>query len=289
MRTFLQHVLWGFLAGVAPCVRADVDRLPVTVPSENSHWKILPLNREVKAGLKLEALIVAVDGSSRVVVVSAPNPADQPETLEAFALRVRNFFSRTPATNLTEHDELSVGYQGHRQHFELAVPEGLLTCELFVFVNDRTRWALLRWGTKAAQPMTNSAFEFLQKKGLPTAGVVSLPPFKIQERAVNSFPIGLRISQNLLTGKVTKIVVTDIAPDSILDRAGIKVGDEIVGVDGRKSQDFTGGFDQQSELGKIFLNRDTGAEVELEILSAGSPKPKVVTLTNGLRPDRFHR
>ena len=122
-------------------------------------------------------------------------------------------------------------------------------------------------GLKSAPAPTAAPFAILRKKDPAASDVVEMAPFVAANTPVTSFPIGLSVTADPLTGRVAKILVNEVPPGSTTERAGIKVGDEIISINHRKTRDFAVGLGKTSELGLIFLNRDLGDEVMLEILS----------------------
>jgi hypothetical protein len=138
---------------------------------------------------------------------------------------------------------------------------------------------LLHVRSKGAPAAVPSAFDILRKPASPPAGIVSLPPFRVKDTPLSKFPITFDVIRTGDSKRVSEIIVTALTEGSSVEREGtIQVGDRIIAINGRKTQEFAAGVEKDSELGRIFLNRGPGDQVELELLSPRWPKPYTVTL-----------
>ena len=123
-----------------------------------------------------------------------------------------------------------------------------------------------------------AAFSLLHKNAPQPPGVVALAPVRVKGVPVSDFPISLEVIRNPAGDRVERIVVSDVPAESAIEQAGVRVGDAIVAIDGRKTEDFAAGLGKDDELGRIFLNRTPGDTVKLEIQPADAGKPFSVTL-----------
>jgi hypothetical protein len=264
--------------------------LPFTIENPDGDWKTSAVNRDLAQNIKLEAVIIHSTEKVRFIVVSSPPTGEAVEAPAAFAVRIRESFSTAKISPVPERDETDFGYPGHVTHFEVQEAGETYACVLFTFTLEKSSWGVLYISPKDAPAHPGSPFKILHKAALVPVDVVGMPAFKVKEDAVTGFPISLGFSRDPKTGRITKIVVTEVPSSSSTERAGVLVGDEVLSVDGRKSQDFPVGVTKNSELGKIFLNRRAGDKVKLEIVTpnpeppAGSPEPaeppksRIVTL-----------
>jgi len=101
----------------------------------------------------------------------------------------------------------------------------------------------------------------------PQDKIVVLEPMKITGSPIISFPIDLRLYSDPDTQKVDRIFITKVWPGTDAEAEGLKVGDEIVKVDGKSVKDFEARVSVDSPLGQVFLNRKPGDTLKLEILT----------------------
>jgi C-terminal processing protease CtpA/Prc len=108
---------------------------------------------------------------------------------------------------------------------------------------------------------------------------VALRPFRVKDDPITGFPVSFNVESNPATARIARIIVAEVPPDSVTAQAGVKVGDEVIAINGRKTQEFAIGMGKNSELGQIFLNRDPGDEVTLEVRTPGAAKSRKVTIS----------
>ena len=119
----------------------------------------------------------------------------------------------------------------------------------------------------------------VQPAAKPAEAIVKLEPMEVLgEPPKLSFGISLQIWQDGLTGNVSTIYITGVKPGSEAAKQGLAPFTQIDRIDGRPVQSYLASLKSSSELGKIFINRKLGAKVALEVLPAGSPKPKTIVL-----------
>lgn len=271
--------LWTALLTVGLGAAARAVPLPFSVNAwEVGRWIPMAVGKKVTGNIRLEAIIVHREAPDRFVVLSAPATDDKAISLRDFARRLPGLFTDFRRTLGTEAKAKKMGFSGYDLHFELHRNQQVVIGELFVFA-DAQRW----WGVMYARPAQVPAspvpvFNLLHRRVAPPPGVVAMAPYHVKKQPLTSFPISLDIREDPRTGRVAGIVVTDVPPGSMTQRAGVKVGDAIVAVNGRKTVDFPAGIGKGSALGRIFLNRSPGDEVNLEIKPAAGGKPFRVTL-----------
>ncbi len=272
LRTLLLLPIWlgGVLHAAMP--------LPFAVEDPQGVWKTSTVERAAAPGITLETLIVHSSGKSRFAVFRCASAGNSPEALKAFGAHLKAVLLNGPSNNRAESDTEEFGYQGHDQQFDLPGPGEPITCDLFVFAQEKTWWGVLYMALKSAPTPTAAPFAILRKKDPAAKDVVEMAPFVAADTPVTSFPIGLSVTADPLTGRVARILVNEVPEGSTTERSGIKVGDEIISINHRKSRDFAVGLGKNSELGLIFLNRYPGDDVILEILSPHDAKPWTVVL-----------
>ncbi|HVS50962.1 MAG TPA: PDZ domain-containing protein [Opitutaceae bacterium] len=252
--------------------------LPFTIADHDGQWKPAAVQKEVAPGLSFEAVIAHTGAPDRFVVFSAPRN-DSPVDLAAFAHRITDSFNAYASKLLAESDTRRMGFGGHALRFTLAGAQATFDCELFVFTDEKTCWGVLYSEPHRAPDPAAAArdpFAVLEKK---PPGVVALAPFRVKEPPLSRFPISFEVVRDPTGQRVTGIVVTEVPRNSTTEQAGVQVGDAIVAIDGRKVQEFAAGVGKDSELGRIFLNREPGDSVDLEIQPAKGAKPFFVRLT----------
>ncbi len=269
------------LAGAALWVAATglhARPLPFTIDTQDGQWKPATVQQVVAPGINFEAVVTHVGATDRMIVLSSAGAGGSPEALGLFAHRLIDSFTSYRSANLREEATTEMDYSGRKLQFDLTSEKGTLDCELFVFAEGLTQWGVLYSRPNNGPVPLVSAFRLLSKVAALPSGVVAMEPFRVKDIPISGFPLSFEAIHGVGSDRVRRIIVTEVPERSATDRAGVKVGDAIISIDGRKAQDFTVGVGKGSELGRIFLNRDPGDEVKLEILPAGSDKPISLTL-----------
>lgn len=121
----------------------------------------------------------------------------------------------------------------------------------------------------------------------PSSGVdmVELEAVHVSGHAVGCFGISLKISALPETRQICRIVIYEVVPESDAMAQGVQVGDEIVRIDGRSIYSFTAAFDRRSDFGRLFVGRERGDRIALELVTAAGTHRRV-TLTEGLGDTR---
>lgn len=274
---WLALCLWVTLSAPA---RAESPPLPFMLDDPDGHWRLVPVDRMLATGPHLVAIITPRAGPARLLAFHAPVPKSPAETLAAFATRLRAQLIAEPPLRLVDAPGRRLGYSGHLLRFD-SEREGLtFACELFVFATETGRWALLQI-TSPAAATEPSPFAALQKAAPVPAGAVALAPFRVHENPLTSFPVSLRVMRDPAGDHVQRIYITEVPADSTTERAGVKVGDEVLRINDQPVTAFTGGLGRRSELGQILIDRRPGSMVEFEILTPGAAKSRLVTLIAG--------
>jgi len=268
-------VAGAVLALAGPAGAAD---LPVRLSDADPRWRLAAVGKESAPGLTLEAVATHAGSADRLIFLSAPADAPDAADPDAFARRVAAAFTDFTCGPVSARRGTRAGFAGRAARFTLANAHGTLDCELFVFTDAGSRWGILYSKPQGAPESAETAFGLLLKNVPLPAGTYALKPFRTRNTPLTTFPISLQVSDRAGTTRVETIRITDVAKDSEAEAAGIRVGDEITAIDGRKVQEFPGGVGKDDELGRIFLNRRPGDRVTLLIKPAGDGKPFTVTL-----------
>jgi C-terminal processing protease CtpA/Prc len=95
--------------------------------------------------------------------------------------------------------------------------------------------------------------------------VVVLKPLKVQGTATGDFAIDVRIIVDGQTKKVRQMLITRVTEHSDAAALGLQAGDEILKIDGVPVAGMDSTIAKDSQLGKIFLNREPGDTLKLEV------------------------
>lgn len=104
---------------------------------------------------------------------------------------------------------------------------------------------------------------------------VALEPFKVHGAAQSSFGIDIRIYMDSEAKWVESIFITGIVKGSDADHLGLQVGDQILKMDGALVKGMDAKVNEKSRLGRILLNRKSGARLDLEL---AVKRPKNLTM-----------
>lgn len=252
--------------------------LPVRLSDADPRWRLTDVGQETAPGLTLAAVAVHVGAPDRLLFVTAPGPGAKNADLDALGRRVVAAFP----TYTCEHPHLGnakrLGFAGRDWRFELAGAPATLECELFLFADAGRQWGILYTKPKDATGAASAAFGLLLPNVPGPPGAYAMKPVRIHNAPLTTFPISLQIHWAAGGDRVAAITITKVQEDSEAEREGLRVGDAIVAIDGRKTGDFTGGVGRDDALGQIFVDRRPGDHVTLEILSPGAATTFLVTL-----------
>jgi C-terminal processing protease CtpA/Prc len=96
---------------------------------------------------------------------------------------------------------------------------------------------------------------------------LELEPVQVRGNAISSFAIDIVIHSDRETKRVNRIFITHVRPDTDAERTGLQVGDEIVKLDGVPVKGMDSRVAEGSPLGRIFLAREPGDDLKLEVLT----------------------
>lgn len=96
--------------------------------------------------------------------------------------------------------------------------------------------------------------------------VLVLEPYKIQGSPVLSFAFDITVYGDPKTKTVTRIFIARVVPNTDAEKAGLQRGDEIVKLNGVPVKGLEARISPDSALGQIFLNREPGEPLDLEVI-----------------------
>ena len=92
-----------------------------------------------------------------------------------------------------------------------------------------------------------------------------LDPVKVRGNATSNFAIDIQITVNSQTKKVAGMKITRVFEKSDAEELDLQAGDEILFIDGVPVEGMDPKIDFRSQIGKIFLNREPGDRLKLEV------------------------
>ncbi len=111
-----------------------------------------------------------------------------------------------------------------------------------------------------------------KEKPGPKDPKVVLETFRINTDPISSFAFDLRIYSDPKTKKVTRMFVGRVQSDTDAERLGLRENDEIIKVDGMEVKGMEARLSQGSQLGALFLNREPGEPLNLEVITTRTVK-----------------
>lgn len=102
--------------------------------------------------------------------------------------------------------------------------------------------------------------------------VIALEPFTVHGHPISNFAIDFQIFVNTKTKRSIKIFITRVLEDTDASDLGLQAGDEIVKIDGVPVAGMDPEVEINSQLGRIFLNREPGALLRLEVVTRRTQK-----------------
>jgi S1-C subfamily serine protease len=99
----------------------------------------------------------------------------------------------------------------------------------------------------------------------PDKDVVVLPQFEVTTTAHCNFGFGIVVFGDEKTGRINRVLVDDVLPNSDASRLGIEKGDEILAVNGMRVSEMKGGMKGGSDLFRALINRPPGERIDLEV------------------------
>lgn len=107
---------------------------------------------------------------------------------------------------------------------------------------------------------------------------VTLPKFEVKGNAICSYGIGIVATWSAKTQSITRLFIDEVAPGSIADQIGLKRGDEILSLNGKKITDMKGGMKRGSDLFELLVNQPRGRLIDVEV-EVRTVKKVVLTAT----------
>jgi PDZ domain len=271
------------LALAGPAARAAP--LPVRLSDADPRWRLEEVEKRAAPGLTLAAVAIHAGAPDRLILLTAPAAGPGAVDPDEFARRITAAFTEFTCVPQGARNATRAGFAGRVRSFELTGAHGALDCELFVFTDAGSRWGILYAKPPAAGETAAAAFGLLLKNVPLPAGTFALKPVRVRNTPLTTFPLSFQVRSRNGSNRVATITITAIPDNSEAERAGIQVGDEIVAIDGRMAADFTPGVGKDDELGRIFINRQPGDSVTLEIRAPGAKQTFTVTLHAGRDDD----
>jgi C-terminal processing protease CtpA/Prc len=94
---------------------------------------------------------------------------------------------------------------------------------------------------------------------------LALPKMAVTGTAVCSFGIGVAGVRDPRTKRVSRLFITEVADDTPAARAGLREGDEILSINGKKVLGMDGEIKSGSELFELLVNQYPGRTIEIEV------------------------
>jgi hypothetical protein len=271
----LQLAVFALLIATA---RADHPPLPLALENPDGPWRMIANERTLADGLKLVAVLMPRAGApARGLIFNRSASEVEPVPLPTFAAQIRSAVLSIPATRLESQTAERLGYEGQLNRFTCQASDGVYQCEIFAFATGSERWGILQI---IRDDLTNlpTAFAALKPEKPIAAGALAVAPFRVKADPITSFPLSLHVTRDPGGVRLARILVTEVPPDSSTEKAGVKVGDEILSLDDRAVSSFAQGVGRRSELGLLLIDRPPGTRLTLEIITPGDSAPRRVIL-----------
>jgi C-terminal processing protease CtpA/Prc len=99
----------------------------------------------------------------------------------------------------------------------------------------------------------------------PAEETYALPKFEVKTQLVCSFGIGIVASWDAKNQAIGRIFISEVSSDSTAERIGLRRGDEILSINGKKVSELKGGNKPGSDLYALLVNRPPGEEINIEV------------------------
>ena len=106
-------------------------------------------------------------------------------------------------------------------------------------------------------------------------------PYLVEAKPLTSFGVSLQIFALPNTKRILRMFIREVLPNSEAGSNGLVPGTEILGINRRSVDSFVIGFDPQSELGHLFVNRPRGDRIQLLVVVPGDTTAHTVVLVAG--------
>jgi predicted metalloprotease with PDZ domain len=99
----------------------------------------------------------------------------------------------------------------------------------------------------------------------PTEEKVTLPKFEANGNAVCCYGFGIVVTWNNKTQHIEHVYIDYVTPGSKAERIGLKIGDEILSLNGIKITSMKGGTKRGSDLFELLVDQPVGRMIDIEV------------------------
>jgi len=111
------------------------------------------------------------------------------------------------------------------------------------------------------------------------APVIMLQPYTFVENPPPlCFGVSLSLWKDGNTGLVTAMYIDKVKPDSSAEEHGLGPRTRIYRINDQSVEEMVASFNGDTELNKIFIDRQIGSRITIEAIPEGASKPKTITL-----------
>jgi C-terminal processing protease CtpA/Prc len=107
---------------------------------------------------------------------------------------------------------------------------------------------------RAAEPISNTTEER-----------ITLPKFEANGNAVCCYGFGIIASWNAKTQSIDHVFIDYVTPGAKAEKIGLRPGDEILSLNGKKITDMKGGTKRGSDLFELLVDQPVGRMIDIEI------------------------
>lgn len=100
---------------------------------------------------------------------------------------------------------------------------------------------------------------------LPAEESIHLPKMTVKGVPVCSFGIGVVCTRDPVTRKIKRVFISEVLPGSLADETGLKEGDEILAINGRKVAGVEGDIKRGAWLFDQLADREPGEKIDVEV------------------------
>lgn len=95
--------------------------------------------------------------------------------------------------------------------------------------------------------------------------MITLPKLEVKSNAVCNYGIGIVATWNKSTQSIDHVYIEEVSPGSTAAELGLKRGDEILKINGRKVTAMKGGMKRGSDLFELLVDQPIGRTIVLEV------------------------